>query len=215
MPRVPDASSVTRLRAIQSSTVTDPVKRSASYVPAQPRLLYSLRASDAGRGMFPSQSYLSNPIACGYVNPRHRGYIAGPVDPPSLPRISLNLEAVDFDGNNKRYEFGATLPPAADFEAVIFDDPEEGAPANIDQISYIAIFDFSGDELALFGTTTISTSPAWPDSTFASSATRPSLSTAADAGTFPGIATVLTFRNVPVIADLAIQFGGNTYTPPT
>jgi hypothetical protein len=212
MPRVPDASSVTRLLAIQSSAVLDPVKRSASYTPAQPMLLYSLRASDAGRGMFPGQSCLSTPVTCGYVNPRQQGYITRTA--PPLPRISLNLEAVDFDENNKRYEFGeTTYPPAADFEAVIFDDPEEGPPSNVDQISYIAIFDFSGDELALFANTTISTSPAWTGATFTSSETRPSLSTAADAGTFPGLATVLTFRNVPVIANLAIQFGGNTYEP--
>jgi hypothetical protein len=204
---------VTRLLAIQSSAVVDPVKRSASYTPAQPMLLYSLRASDAGRGMFPGQTCLSSPVTCGYVNPRQQGYITRTVPQPPLPRISLNLEAVDFDGNNKRYEFGATLPPASTFEAVIFDDPEEGAPANVDQISYISIFDFSGDELALFAATTITTSPAWPGATFTSSATEPSLSTAADAGTFPGLATVLTFRNVPVIANLAIQFGGNTYAP--
>ena len=214
MPRVPDASMVTRLLAIQSSAVLDPVKRSASYTPAQPRLLYSLRASDAGRGMFPAQSCLSTPVTCGYVNPRQQGYITRTVAPSPLPRISLNLEGVDFDGNNKRYEFGeTTFPPAADFEAVIFDDPEEGPPSNVDQISYIAIFDFSGDELALFANTTISTSPAWPGATFTSSETQPSLSTAAEDGTFPGLATVLTFRNVPVIANLAIQFGGNTYEP--
>jgi len=33
--------------------------------------------------MFPGQSYLSNPIACGWVNPRHQGYITGPVVPMS------------------------------------------------------------------------------------------------------------------------------------
>ena len=213
MPRVPDASFVTRLRAIQSSAVADPVKRSASYVPAQPGLLFSLRASDAGRGMFPGQSYLSNPIACGWVNPRHQGLLTGSGS-AALPRISLNLEAVDFDGSNKRYTFGeTTLPPAANFEAVIFDDPEEGAPSNVNMISYISIYDFSGDELALFANTTISTSPAWPDSTFTSDDVRPYLSTAADAETFPGLATVITFRNVPLIPNLAIQFYGNN--PPS
>jgi len=206
MPRVPDASSVTRLRAIQSSAVSDPVKRSASYSPAQPALLYSLRASDAGRGMFPAQAVLSNPVVCGWVNPRHQGFLTGPAP---LPRISLNLEAVDFDGNNKRYEFGTTLPPAADFEAVIFDDPEEGPPSKVDLISYISIYDFSGAELALFANTTISTSPAWPDSTFTSDDVEPYLSTDADAGTFPGLATVITFRNVPLIPNLAIQFYGD------
>jgi hypothetical protein len=160
--------------------------------------------------MFPSQTYLSNPIACGYVNPRHRGYITGPV---ALPRISLNLEAVDFDGSNKRYTFGASLPPAADFEAVIFDDPEEGPPSNINMISYISIFDFGGDNLPLFGNTTISTSPAWPDSTFTSDDVEPYLSTASDAETFPGLATVITFRNVPLIENIAIQFYGNN--PPS
>ena len=210
MPRVPDASMVTRLRGIQSSAVSDPVKRSASYAPAQPTLLYSLRASDAGRGMFPAQAVLSNPVVCGWVNPRHQGLLTGPSAPAPLPRISLNLEAVDFDGNNKRYEFGeTTLPPAADFEAVIFDDPEEGPPSNVELISYISIYDFSGAELALFANTTISTSPAWPQSTFTSDDVEPYLSTDADAGTFPGLATVITFRNVPLIPNLAIQFYGN------
>jgi hypothetical protein len=148
--------------------------------------------------MFPGQSYLSSSIARGYVNPRHQGYITGPPSVTTLPRITLDLEEVDFDGNNGRY----------DFEAVILGGGS--APINIDQISYISIFDFGGEELSLFANTTISTSPAWPDSTFTSDAVEPNLATAADAGTFPGITTVITFRNVPVIPNLAIQFYGNT-----
>ena len=207
MPRVQDASSVTRLRAIQSSSVVDPVKRSASYTPAAPTLLYSLRASDAGRGMFPAQSYLSNPVARGWVNPRHQGFITGPSETTTapLPRILLNL-TTNFDGQNGRYEFGVALPPAADFEAVLYG--EDDNPLNVDQITYISIFDFSGGELDTFGSTTITTSPEWPGSTFTSSATEPTLT--ATAGTFPGLNTVITFRNVPLVADLAIQFYGNT-----
>ena len=208
MPRVPDASSVTRLRALQSSAVADPTKRSASYTPAAPALLYSLRASDAGRGMFPAQSYLANPVMCGYVNPREEGFITRLAPSIPLPRISLNLESVDFDGSNKRYEFGADVsPPGSDFEAVIL-DAEDATPSNVDLISYISIFDFSGEDLYDFTNTTITTTPAWPGSTFTSSATEPNLS--ADAGTFPGLATVITFRNVPVYPNLAIQFYGNT-----
>lgn len=209
MPRVPDASSVTRLRALQSSAVADPTKRSASYIPATPTLLYSLRASDAGRGMFPGQTALSNPIMCGYVNPREEGFITrlAPSIPP-LPRITMDLEEVDFDGANKQYQFGEALPPGADFEAVILGGA--AAPFNIDQISYISIYDGSGDDpqLDTFGSVTITTTPAWPGSTFTSSATEPNLS--ADAGTYPGIETVITFRDVPVVANLIIQFYGNT-----
>lgn len=208
MPRVPDASSVTRLRAIQSSAVADPTKRSASYTPTTPALLYSLRASDAGRGMFPAESYLSNPVACGWVNPRHQGFLTGPSAPAPLPRIYMDLLSVDFDGSNKRYEFGTDVsPPGSDFEAMIL-DAEDATPSNVDLISYISIYDFSGDDLYDFTNTTITTTPAWSGSTFTSSATEPNLS--ADSGTFPGLATIITFRNVPVQPNLAIQFYGNT-----
>ena len=207
MPRTPDASSVTRLRAIQSSVVADPVKKSTSYIPSTPTLLYSLRASDAGRSMFPGQTVLSTSVVRPYVNPRHRGYVTGPSSDPVLSRITMDLEEVDFDGSNKQYQFGETLPPGADFEAVILGGAS--TPSNIDQITYISIYDGSGAEppLDTFGNVTITTSPAWPGSTFTSSDTEPNLS--ADAGTFPGLSTVITFRNVPVVSNLIIQFYGN------
>jgi hypothetical protein len=91
MPRIPDASSVTRLRAIQSAVVADPTRKSASYIPSQPSLLFSLRSSDAGRGMFPAGSYLSTPIASGYVNPRHQGFVTTSSIPPIPPIVSLTL----------------------------------------------------------------------------------------------------------------------------
>jgi hypothetical protein len=203
MPRVPDASSVTRLRALQSSAVADPTKRSASYVPRTPSLLYSLRASDAGRGMFPGQTYLSSPIACGYVNPRHQGLITSP---PPLQRITMDLDGFDFSGWYVDYEFGADVyPPAFDFEAVIL-VAEGKTPVNIDQVTSINIFDGSGDDLYDFTNTTIATSPAWIGSTFTSSITQPYLS--ATAGTFPGVSTVITFRNVPMGPNLVIRLYG-------
>ena len=33
--------------------------------------------------MFPGQTALSNPVTCGYVNPRHSGYVTGPAAPLS------------------------------------------------------------------------------------------------------------------------------------
>lgn len=159
--------------------------------------------------MFPGQTALSNPIMCGYVNPREEGFITrlAPSIPP-LPRITMNLELVDFDGANKYYDL-VGLPPGADFEAVILDDPEDGPTAtNTDQITHISIFQAPDETLDTFGSVTITTSPVWPDSTFTSSATRPMREAAA--GTYPGFDTVITFRNVPVVADLRIQFYGNT-----
>jgi len=202
MPRVPDASSVTRLRAVQSSAVADPIKRSASYVPAQPGLLYSLRSTDAGSRMFPGQTTLSNPVACGWVNPRHQGLLTGPSIPPPLPRVVMGFEGVDFSDSNARYDFTG-LPPAADFEAVFLN--EEDPPTNVEDIIYIRIYQMF-DEAPLFGSTTIEMNPVWAGSTFESNLDGPELT--GSVGTFPGIDTVFTFRNVPLIENVAIQFGG-------
>jgi hypothetical protein len=200
MPRVPDASSITRLRAIQSSAVSDPVKRSASYTPAQPTLLYSLRASDAGRGMFPAGSYLSTPIARGYVNSRHRGFITGP---PPIPVIQIPISGTDFSElTSFSYDFEAVLPPGPDFDFmfVVGTSP----PTNVQDLTSINIRNTDG--ATLFGSTTISTTPTWPGATFTSSATSPTLS--ADAGTYPGMSTVIQFRAVPVITNIRIRFFG-------
>ena len=53
---------VTRLRGLQSAVVPDPTRKSASYIPAQPALLFSLRSTDEGRGLFPGRTVLANPI---------------------------------------------------------------------------------------------------------------------------------------------------------
>jgi hypothetical protein len=203
MPRVPDASSVTRLRALQSSAVTDPAKRSASYVPAQPTLLYSLRSSDAGRGMFPAGSYLSTPIARGYVNSRHRGFLTGP--PPPLPLIQIPISGTDFsDLSSFSYDFEAVLPPGPDFDVIFV--VGTSPPTNVQDLTSINIRNTDDPQSTLFGSTTISTTPTWPGATFTSSATSPTLS--ADAGTYPGMPTVIQFRAVPVITNIRIRFFG-------
>jgi len=158
--------------------------------------------------MFPGQSCLSNPVMCGYVNPREEGFITRLALSTALPRISLNLQGVDFDGADHLYEFGIAVPPASDFEAVIL-EADEVTPVNVNQISYISIYDAAASR-EIFGPVTITTTPAWPDSTFTSDVAQPYLSTAFDAGAFPGLSTVITFRNVPVTAGLAIQFYGNS-----
>jgi hypothetical protein len=200
---------VTRLRALQSAVVPDPTKKSASYVPAQPALLFSLRSTDEGRGIFPGRTVLANPVAKRYVNPRELGFVA-PVPVVTLPRIVIELPGVDFNGSNGAYDFPG-LPPGADFEVVVLNDPGESPPDNLDQITSIFIYDTSDPPAETFGSVTIATSPAWPGSSFTSSVTQPALD--ATAGTYPGFDTVITFRNVPVIANLRIQFYGNTPPP--
>jgi hypothetical protein len=204
MPRVPDASSVTRLRAIQSSAIADPTKRSASYAPAQPALLYSLRASDAGRGMFPAQSYLANPVACGYVNPRHRGLFV-PLFPP---QIRIPISGTDFAELNK-FSYSFDSLPNPDFDVVFVIGAQQ--PTNTGDFTIVRIFNTDDPQSELFGSTTIATSLPWTGATFTSSATAPSLSAAA--GTFPGMSTTIQFRNVPVIANIYIEFGGGAYEP--
>jgi len=207
MPRVPDASSVTRIRAIQSSAVADPTKRSASYVPAQPSLLYSLRSTDVGRGMFPAQSVLSNPVACGWVNPRHQGFITGP--PPTattFPVVMIWTAAgVDFSVEQfVDYEFELNLPPGPDFDAIF--DPSLALPTNVQDIIRINIS--TTDNSDLFENTTISTSPAWPGATQSVDGLFQFSRLAAPAGTFPGVSTIIQFRNVPVITNIRIRIAG-------
>lgn len=211
MPRTPDASSVTRLRAIQSSAVTDPTKRSASFVPAQPALLYSLRASDAGRGMFPGQTTLSNPVACGWVNPRHRGFLTGPPPPttPTFPVVTIwTASGVDFSVEEiVDYEFELNLPPGPDFDAIF--DPSLPPPINVQDILRIAID--TTDSSDLFGNTTISTTPEWPGAVLQVDPLGQYSRLNAQNPTFPGVSTILQFRNVPVIANIRIRFYGISY----
>ena len=211
MPRVPDASSVTRLRAVQSSAVSDPVKRSASFVPAQPALLYSLRSTDAGRGMFPGQTTLSNPVACGWVNPRHQGFITGPPAPttPTFPVVTIWTAAgVDFSiVETVDYEFELTLPPGPDFDAIF--DPSLDPPTNVQDILRIAID--TTDSSELFGNTTISTTPEWPGAVLQVDELGQYSRLNAQNPTFPGVSTIIQFRNVPVIANIRIRFYGISY----
>jgi hypothetical protein len=209
MPRVPDASSVTRLRAIQSSAVADPTKRSASYTPAAPALLYSLRASDAGRGMFPAESYLSNPVACGWVNPRHQGFITRPsTTSPTFPVVQIPLPSgVDFSTEEYvDYDFELNLPPGPDFDAILVAGAEP--PTNLQDIIRINIS--TTDNAELFENTTMSTSPEWPAAVASSTTTRSRLNNSSTT-TFPGMSTIIQFRNVPVIANLQIRFYGVSY----
>ena len=209
MPRVPDASSVTRLRAISSSIVTDPTKRSASYIPAQPGLLYSLRASDAGQHMFPAQSVLSNPVARGWVNPRHQGFITRPPLTESLPTFPVVMiwtaAGVDFSVEESVvYDFELNLPPGPDFDAIF--DPSLDPPTNVQDIRRISIR--TTDNSDLFGNITISTSPEWPGATQSFDEFGTVSRLQASSGTFPGVSTIIQFRNVPVIANIRIQIFG-------
>lgn len=205
MPYIPDASSVTRLRAIQSSAVTDPSKRSTSYIPSTPSLLYSLRASDAGRGMFPAESYLSNPVACGWVNPRHQGFVPEPRS-ITFPVIQIQLPSgVDFNVlSSFDYDFELNLPPGPDFDAILVAGEEP--PTNFEYFKRFNLSSTNNDEL--FGATILSTSPEWPGATL-SRADTTVVRFGDAAGTFPGLSTILQFRNVPVITDLQIRIFGN------
>jgi hypothetical protein len=206
MPYIPDASSVTRLRAIQSSAVTDPSKRSTSYIPSTPSLLYSLRASDAGRGMFPAESYLSNPVACGWVNPRHQGFVPQPRS-ITFPVIQIPLPSgVDFSTEEYvDYDFELNLPPGPDFDAILVAGAEP--PTNLQDIIRINIY--TTDNAELFGATTMSTSPEWPSAAASNDPYYARLDAATT--TFPGISTILQFRNVPVIANIRIRIFGVSY----
>lgn len=196
------ASDVTRLRGLQSSVVADPVRKSASYIPAQPQLLFDIRSSLSGRGVFPSQSVLQSPIVKGFDNPRHRGFIVGadPVAAPPAPltRITVDLGETDFvlnSGTEFGYNFGLeTNPPASDFEVVVING------VNVPNIRYIALYD--DDSRDMLGDVTISVTPTF--GTFASNINQPHESTPTS-GLF-GYSSVVTFRNVPLIPNLTIVF---------
>lgn len=154
--------------------------------------------------MFPGQTTLANPVACGYVNPRHRGLLSGP---PPIPVVRIPVSGTNF---NSLYYFdytfdAPTLPPGSDFDAVFV--VGESQPTNVQDLTCIRILNTDDPAAELFGDTTITTSPTWADATFTSSTTAASL--AANAGTFPGIDTVIHFRNVPSITNIAIRIFGN------
>jgi hypothetical protein len=145
--------------------------------------------------MFPAGSYLANPIACGYVNPRHRGYITG-TSASTIPQLEFDLEETDFDTETFIYTFSeeaVTLPPGPNFDVVLLNG------LNLTSIAEIDILSANDDDT--FGDTTISTSLTWEDAIFTSSGSSPNLrSTSA----FPATA-LIRFRNVPVIEGLIIH----------
>jgi hypothetical protein len=158
--------------------------------------------------MFPAQSYLSNPIACGWVNPRHQGFLTGPPPPPTVPVIEIQFPSgIDFaEIDTTDYDFELNLPPGPDFDAILVAGAEP--PTNIQDIIRINIS--TTDNAELFENTTISTSPEWPAAVASSTTTYARLNNSSTT-TFPGMSTILQFRNVPVIANLQIRFYGVSY----
>jgi hypothetical protein len=102
------------------------------------------------------------------------------------------------------YNFELNLPPGPDFDAILVAGAEP--PTNVQNIRRINIFDTVNTES--FGNTTISTSPEWPGATQTVDAFGTVSRLQADPGTFPGMSTVIQFRNVPVITDIAIRIFG-------
>ena len=193
---------VTRLRGLQSSTVPDPTKKSASYVPAQPGLLFSLRSTTEGRGVFPGRSILANPVARRYVNPRTQGFVP-PVPIIPLPRITIDAGVTDF-GNAENVVFTFSgVPPASTFEAVVANGSNL---ADIKVVSIYSVYDVSGPSPDLMGGVTISITPTWTGSTFTSDLNAPTLTNAS--GGFPTPDAVITFSGVPIVSDIAIIVDG-------
>ena len=188
---------VTRLRGLQSSVVPDPTRKSASYIPAQPALLFSLRSTDEGRGVFPGRTILANPVAKRYVNPRELGFVP---PPPPLPRITIDATGKNFAANDDVVYTFSGVPPAANFEAVIVNG------LNLSSIKVVSIYDLTPGDRDLMGSTTISITPVWSGSAFTADANVPDLVNAS--GGFPTQNTVLTFIDVPLVSGLAISVSG-------
>jgi hypothetical protein len=162
--------------------------------------------------MFPGQTTLSNPVACGWVNPRHRGFLTGPPlteSPPTFPVVTIWTAAgVDFSVvETVDYEFELNLPPGPDFDAIF--DPSLAPPTNVQDILRIDIS--TTDNSDLFGNTTISTSPEWPGAVLQVDELGQYSRLNAQNPTFPGVSTILQFRNVPVIVNIRIRFYGISY----
>jgi hypothetical protein len=161
--------------------------------------------------MFPGQTTLSNPVACGWVNPRHQGFITGPpaLTTPTVPVVTIWTAAgVDFSVvETVDYEFELTLPPGPDFDAIF--DPSLDPPTNVQDILRIAID--TTDSSELFGNTTISTTPEWPGAVLQVDELGQYSRLNAQNPTFPGVSTIIQFRNVPVIANIRIRFYGISY----
>jgi hypothetical protein len=179
--------------------VADPTKKSASYVPAQPALLFSLRSTTEGRGVFPGRTILANPIAKRYVNPREQGFVPPVVNVPT-PRIYIDAAATDFGNDeNAVYTFSG-VPPATTFEAIILNG------LNLADIKVVSIYDDTPGSRGLMGSTVIDITPAWTGSTFTADANAPALTNAS--GGFPTASPVLLFTSVPLVSGLAIILDG-------
>jgi hypothetical protein len=62
MPSVPDASSVTRFRRVNATTLVDPTKKSPVFLAPLKNVIPSvLRASDVGQDITPTRSVLGVP----------------------------------------------------------------------------------------------------------------------------------------------------------
>lgn len=209
MPRVPDASSVTRLRAIQSATVPDPVKRTTSFVPAQTSLLFSLRSTTQGQGLFPGRSVLAPSIVRGFVNPRHQSW-AGPFSNNSIPRITIDGGGFDFVSIVTKpvftYEFPLTegVIPASTFEVVLTNF------TNLSWLKKIILADVASPTREILGAVTISLTSNWPYSVFTSDVTNPTLTSPADE-VFPTDCVIIV-RNVPT--EFGINFVLEGLEPP-
>lgn len=197
MPRVPDASSVTRLRAIQPASVPDPTKRSASFVPSQTSLLPSLRTTKQGQAMYPGQSLLSTSVTRGYVNPRHQGYAPSPRSTPT-PFLRIDGDGFDFVSLVTtpifEYNFGADDPanggpPASTFQVAFTNF------VNLPSVVYAGLSDLANPGRDLLGGVSISITPEWPGSSFTASANTPALTTEYDE-VFPTSA-ILTVTGAP------------------
>ena len=74
MPKVPDASMVTRFNKVQATVNTDPTIKSRTFMAPikQGYLSSQLQASDVGKSIIPSQSVLATPV---WVSPNFKGRI--------------------------------------------------------------------------------------------------------------------------------------------
>jgi hypothetical protein len=196
MPRIPDASSVTRLRAIYPATTPDPTKRSASFVPSQTSLLSSLRTTTQGQAVYPGQSLLSTSVTRGYVNPRHRGYVTSPG--PSTPFFLIDGGGFNFVSlvttPTFEYNFGAADPadggpPASTFQVAFTNF------VNLPSVVYAGLSDLANPGRDLLGGVTMTIAPTWAGSSFTANANTPAITSATSAA-FPTSA-IVTVRGAP------------------
>lgn len=195
MPKVPDASSVTRLRAITPAAVPDPTKRSASFVPSQTSLLSSLRTTTQGQAVYPGQSLLSTSVTRGYVNPRHQGYVTSPTPTPFFLIDGGGFNFVNLGSTPIfEYTFGAEDPanggpPASTFQVAFTNF------VNLPSVVYVGLSDLANPGRNLLGGVTMSIAPTWSGSSFTSNANTPAITSATSAA-FPTSA-IVTVRGAP------------------